>query len=170
MKGIGVLLKKKNIVLESQIHGGKSTTKYRSGTPAVALIASFAKALRLSLENLEEHYNDVLNKNKNLQKFLEKFEDVSINHNDYCLPHILNISILNVKPETFQHAMEEYEIYLSTQSACSSGGPSSAVLAFTKDERKATTSIRISLSHLTTEEELEKFKEAFSKCYEKLHI
>ena len=47
LKGIGILLKKPNIDFEPLIHGGKSTTKYRSGTPAVALIASVAKALRL---------------------------------------------------------------------------------------------------------------------------
>ena len=49
MKGIGALIKKENIVIEPLIHGGKSTTKDRSGTPATPLIVSTAKALRLSL-------------------------------------------------------------------------------------------------------------------------
>ena len=47
IKGIGLLIKKEKILLEPLIHGGKSTTVYRSGTPAVALIVSLAKALRL---------------------------------------------------------------------------------------------------------------------------
>ena len=43
----GVLLKKKNIELDNLIHGGKSTTKYRSGTSATPLIVSFAKLVKL---------------------------------------------------------------------------------------------------------------------------
>ena len=42
MKGVGCLIKKESIILESLIHGGKSTTVFRSGTPATALIVSLA--------------------------------------------------------------------------------------------------------------------------------
>lgn len=170
IKGIAALLIKKNVQVVPLIHGGKSTTKYRSGTPTVALIASLAKALRLALEDIKEKKEKVQEKNEELVKFLQDFEDVSINHNEFCLPHMLNISLKNIKPETFQHAMEEYDIYLSTQSACSSGGPSGAVYAFTQDEEKAKSSVRISLSYLTTEEELEKFKEAFKEIHHHLKM
>ena len=51
MKGVGCLIKKENITVEPIIHGGKSTTVFRSGTPATPLIASFAKALRLAYED-----------------------------------------------------------------------------------------------------------------------
>lgn len=170
IKGIGVLIKKENVRLEPIIHGGKSTTKYRSGTPAPALIASLAKALRLALINLDEKYDKVLKINNILQKELSKYEDVSINHNNYCLPHMLNVSVIGIKPETFLHALEEYDIYISTQSACSNGGISKAVYSFTKDEKKALSSIRISLSAFTTEEEINKFLEGFSLCYKKLHL
>ena len=40
LKGIGLLIKKEKIVIEPLIHGGKSTTIYRSGTPALPLIVS----------------------------------------------------------------------------------------------------------------------------------
>ena len=43
----GVLIKRKNIELNNLIHGGKSTTKYRSGTSVTPLIASFAKLVKL---------------------------------------------------------------------------------------------------------------------------
>ena len=45
--GIGALIRKKNIDITPLLHGGESTTKVRSGTPALALITSFAKNLRL---------------------------------------------------------------------------------------------------------------------------
>lgn len=167
VKGIGALIKKEKIELEPSIHGGKSTTKYRSGTPAPALIASFAKALRLAYENIK-HNAHIERLNQDLCSFLEPYKNVAINHNAYCLGHILNISVLGVKPETFQHALEQYDIYISTQSACSSSTHSSAVMAFTNSDEKASSSVRISLSHLTTQEEIESFKKAFDLCYQKL--
>lgn len=47
----GVLIKRKNIDLKSLIHGGKSTTKYRSGTSATPLIVSFSKLVRLKYKS-----------------------------------------------------------------------------------------------------------------------
>lgn len=171
IKGIGALIKKKKIRIAPIIHGGKSTTIYRSGTPPVALIASFSKALRLALENLDEKYKYVESLNNDLCNFLSHYQDVKINHNLYCLPHMLNISILKIKPETFQHALETYDIYLSTQSACASGSSSSrAVLAFTNDLDRASSSIRISLSEKTTKEEIDQYKKAFDVCYKQLHL
>ena len=171
LKGIGALIKNKNISLEPIIHGGRSTTSYRSGTPAAPLIVSLAKALRLSLEDLDRKYQHVLDLNLKLREELENYDQVTINSTENSLPYVLNISVLNAKPETFQHALEEYEVYISTQTACSAkGNPSKAVYAVTKDEKKAVTSLRISLSSLTTDKEIDKFLEAFNKCYEELSL
>ena len=169
MKGIGALIKREGLVIDPLIHGGKSTTVFRSGTPATPLIVSLAKALRLAYENYEEKYNKVVELNKYLIDKLSKL-DISINSNEYCLPHIVNLSIKNIKPETMQHALEEYDIYISTQTACSKGEYSKAVYAVTRDKDKATHSIRISLSYLTTYEELDKFIEVFSKLLDSLNI
>lgn len=171
LKGIGGLIKKDGISLEPLIHGGKSTTVYRSGTPTVALIASFAKALRLVLEDSEKKYKHVLQLNNKLKEQLEKYDGVFINSNDNCIPHMLNLSIIGVKPETMLHALEEDDIYISTQSACSSSNAKSkAVLAITHDEKRASSSIRISLSYLTTELEVETFLKVFDKCYNRLKL
>ena len=169
IKGIGVLLKKNKIVLESLIHGGKSTSIYRSGTPTLPLIVSLSKALRLAYQDINNKYKHVENLNKYLKEKLKKYDKVRINSNSYSIPHILNISVLGVKPETMLHALEEYEIYISTQSACSNTNTSSkAVLAITNDEERAKSSIRISIAYLTTKEEIDYFLECFDKCYNKL--
>ena len=169
LKGIGALIKKENIELTPIIHGGKSTTIYRSGTPALPLIVSLSKALRLAYEDLDIPYIEKLN--NRLKDKLKEYEMVRINSNEYSIPQILNISILGVKPETFQHALEEYDIYISTQSACSAGNPiSKAVFEVTKNELQAKSSIRISISYKTTEEEIDKFLIAFDACYNKLMI
>ena len=169
MKGVGILIKREGLVIDPLIHGGKSTTVFRSGTPATPLIVSLAKALRLAYEDFGEKYEKVVGLNRYLIDKLSKL-DVSINSNKYCLPHIVNLSIKNIKPETMQHALEEYDIYISTQTACSKGEYSKAVYAVTKDKNKATHSIRISLSHLTTYEELDKFIDVFSKLLISLNI
>lgn len=170
LKGIGCLIKKEKVNLEPLIHGGKSTTKFRSGTPAVALIASMSKALRLAHMNIEEQYRHVKNLKLKLIDHLSSYPDVTINTNEYCLPHILNISVLFAKPETFLHALEQYQVYISTQSACSNNTISRAVLELTKDEKRAEHSLRISLSILTTTEEIEAFIKAFDKCYQNLKL
>lgn len=171
MKGIGVLIKKEKVELTPLIHGGKSTTIYRSGTPCLPLIVSLSKALRLALEDLDKKYNKVLELNNYLKTSIKDFKDVYINSNEYSIPHILNISTLNIKPETMLHAFEEDDIYISTQSACSSSKAiSSSVLALTRDEKKASSSFRVSLSYLTTKDEIDLFIKAFQKNIERLRI
>ena len=167
MKGIGALIKKESIVIEPLIHGGKSTTKERSGTPPTALIVSMAKALRIAYENFEQKRKIVQEHNLFVRKELQK-EHIKINSPKNAIPHILNISIENIKPETMLHALEEQEIYISTKTACSTTQESEAVLALTKDKEAAAHSLRISISHLTTKEELMTFVKALGKARSEL--
>ena len=168
LKGIGCLVKKQGIELTPIIHGGKSQTIYRSGTPTLALMVSFAKALKLVLEDFNKKYAYVNNLKNELVKGLKNIGGVTINSNNNCVPHIVNISIFGVKPETMLHALEEKEIYVSTKTACSSdSGISLSVYTLTKNEDLAKSSLRISLSYLTTFEEIEIFiKTLREKCRE----
>lgn len=169
LKGSGILYKREKVELEPLIHGGKSTTAYRSGTPAVAEIVCFAKALRLIYDGFHEKYKQVKELNRYLRDELEGLAKVHINSPKDAIPHIVNISVPGIKPETLLHALEEEEIYVSTQSACSSGKKASrAVFAVTKNENLATSSIRISLSYLTKKEELETFIHVLKQKIEEL--
>ena len=169
MKGCGALYKREGLVIDPLIHGGKSTTIFRSGTPATPLIASFAKALRLVYEDFEKKDKYVHELNDYFIDKLSKL-DISINSNSYCVPQVVNLSIKGIKPETMQHALEEYEIYISTQTACSSGDYSRAVYAVTHSKEKASHSIRISLSYKTTYEEIDDFIDVFSRLIIDLNI
>lgn len=169
LKGIGCLVKKENINLVPLIHGGKSQTVYRAGTPPVALMVSLAKALRLVLMDLDNNIKYVEELRKKLISGLKKIDSVIINSNDYCVPHIINFSVLNIKPETLLHSLEEDEIYLSTKTACSSSEDLSlSVLELTKDEEKAKSSLRISLSVLTKYNEIDYFLEKLKEKIERL--
>ena len=168
MKGIGALIKKENIVIEPLIHGGKSTTINRSGTPPTALIVSMAKALRIVYENFDQKRKVVKEYNLFLRENLKK-QHIKINSPENATPYIINISIENIKPETMLHALEKNEIYISTKTACSTSLESESVLAITKDKDSASHSLRISISHLTTKEELIKFLEIFIKIRNELN-
>ena len=169
LKGVGCLIKKQNIEIEPLIHGGKSQTNYRSGTPALPLMVSCAKALRLALTDLEKNYDYVKELNSYLKKQLIDIDGIVINSNESCIPHIVNISILGIKPETMLHALEEYGIYISTKTACSKDSDDSLTLtALGKDSSISGHSIRISLSHLTTYEEINSFVDNLKICIKKL--
>lgn len=170
LKGVGCLIKNKNIKIKPLIYGGKSTTVYRSGTPAVALIASLAKALRLVYEDFDNRYNYVKGLNSYLREELSKIDGVHINSSLESSPYILNISIKNIKSEVMLHALESEDIYISTQTACSKGGSSIGVFEITKNEDYALHSLRISLSYLTTEEELDVFLKVFKEQMRKLDL
>lgn len=169
IKGIGCLIKKENIVIDPLIHGGKSTSIYRSGTPAIGLIISLSKALRLMYVDLDSKIDYVKTLNNYLKEKLEKIEQIHINSTKNSIPHILNISVLNIKPETMQHALEIEDIYISTQTACSTNNSvSKAVYTITKNEDYAAHSLRISLSHLTTKKEIDTFVEVLIKKIKEL--
>lgn len=168
IKGIGALIKKEKINLTPLIHGGKSTTIFRSGTPTTNLIASMAKALRLAYQNIDEDIKHIQKLNDKIKENLKNYKDVYINSTENSIPHILNVSIIGIKPETMLHALEQDDIYISTQSACSTGNTSTAVMAITNDIEKASSSIRVSISRKTTEEEIDKFLQSFEKNYKKL--
>lgn len=170
-KGVGILIKKENVDLLPLIHGGKSTTPYRSGTPALPLIASMSKALRIATTDFEKKRAHVQELNHYLKQQLSQIPFVTINSTEASIPHILNISVDGMKPETMVHALESKDIYISTQSACSTNkNPSLPVLTITNDIKRASSSLRISLSYLTTKEECDVFLTIFETQVQKLKI
>ena len=168
LKGIGLLIKKDNIVIDNLIHGGKSTTIYRSGTPALPLICSLMKSLELVIPNIDKNYEYVSSLSRKIKDKLKKYDNIHINSTENSIPYIINFSVIGVKPETFIHTMEEEDIYLSTKSACSTSDISLSVDSIYHNREISMSSIRISLSYKNTEEEIDKFIKAFDKIYNKL--
>ena len=157
-KGIALLIKKEKINLSPMINGGDSQTIYRAGTPALPLIASFAKALRLALEDQPKAYLKVKEINNYLRDELSKLDSVTINSKLDSSPYILNFSIKGIKPETMIHKLESYDVYLSTKTACSSKEDySKSIYELTKDKEISKTSLRLSLSKDNTMEEAKEF-------------
>ena len=166
LNGSGLLVKKKHLVIEPQIHGGGSTTPYRSGTPALGLAVSIETALRLALEGQNERVAQIAALNRRLRTELGKYPAVRFNSPENAVPHILNLSVSGVKGTVFQRELGNHGVCVSVKSACSTEGtPSKAVYAVSHDRKNALSSWRISLSHLTTEAEITEFLQIFDRCY-----
>ena len=167
-KGIGLLYKSNMIKIAPLIYGSGKSNLLKPGTPPLPLIASLSKAIRLANEGLEKKERFVELLNDKIVMALEKYPNIKINKTKYSIPQILNISVLDVMPESLVHALDKNEIYVSTNTACSSGELSSSVMALYNDLNRAKHTIRISLSYITTTEEINRFLEVFKKEYEKL--
>lgn len=168
-KGIGFLYKNSKVNIVPLIHGSGKFNDLRNGTPPLPLIVAMSKACRIALKDLESKEIKVKKLNERICLELEKYDGILINKTKYSIPHILNISFKNIRPETFIHAMEDDEIYLSTNTACSSGDLSTSVMALYGDKKRAMSTIRISLSYVTTNEEITKFLNIFKLRYNQLN-
>ena len=166
-KGIGFLYKSSMIKVTPLLYGS-TKENINPGTPPLPLIAALSKAVRLANENLEKKERFVTLLNEKIVNTLSKYPNILFNKTKYSIPHILNISIMDVMPEVMVHALANHEIYVSSNTACSSGEVSNAVLAVYNDLNRAKHTIRISLSHVTTTEEINRFLEVFKEEYEKL--
>lgn len=169
LNGFGGLLKKKDMVLEPLINGGASTTIYRSGTPVIGQICALERALELTFDNFKKRYEYVNKLNEKLRSKLLSYDNVKINTVSKNNPYILNVSVNGIKAVDFKKKLEEYGICISIKSACTvTITPSRIVMSMTHDRKRAFASWRISLSHLVTEEDIDKFLEIFDKCYKEM--
>ena len=122
----------------------------------------------ISAQEMVREVNNYRDNNKKIVEHLKKYPKILINNTNNSIPNMLNISLMDIKPETFVHALEKHEVYVSSNTACASGKISNAVLGIYNDKVRALTTIRISLSYLTTNEEIEEFLNIFDEVYEKL--
>jgi len=168
--GIGVLVKREGVVLEPLIHGGTSTTIYRSGTPTLSLAAATYKALEIAMQEMDKRLKTVRELQNYVLDALKLLPKVRINSpldTSNVSPYILNISVPGIKGTYFQRALDRHGICVSVKSACSTEhAPSRPVMAISRDKKNALCSWRISFSHLTTTQEIDIFLTAFKNITE----
>lgn len=167
-KGIGFLYKSSMVKITPIKYGSGKTNEHNPGTPPLPLIAALSKAIRISQTDLEKRERFVNLLNEKIVASLEKYPNIVINKTKYSIPQILNISIMDVMPEVMLHALDKYEVYLSTNTACASGEVSHSIMAIYNDLKRAKHTLRISLSYVTTTEEVNKFIKIFGEVYDSL--
>ena len=167
LNGSGLLLKREKLAMEPLIHGGASASLYRSGTPPIGLTAALALALEKATAAQPERIAYVRTLNDQLRTALTAYSRVQINSAAHTVPHTL--SVQGVRGSAFAQALDARGVCVSVKSACSvEGTPSRAVFAVSRDKQRAMNSFRLSLSHLTTQEELTRFLTQFDACYKEL--
>lgn len=161
LKGIGALLRKTHLNLEPVIHGGRSTSLFRGGTPPAPLIHSLAYALELAYRDFEKKLSHIKDIHQYLRAQLsENIRHAVINYKE-AIPQILNVSFTDLDATTLHKELSKRQIYISTQTACHSDASfSTTVKRLTGSDRRAETSVRISLSHLTKKVEIDQLIDA----------
>ena len=161
---IGILVKRKELGLKPLILGGRSTTVFRSGTPNTASIVASSVALEKAIGNLDDRYEYVKKLNEDIVAFLENHRQIHINNNDKSVPYTINFSVKGVSSHRVVDLLNSKGVYVSSKtSCCPLEAPSKLVYAATKDNSLAASSIRLSLSYLTTEDEILEFKRIFDE-------
>ena len=159
LKGSGILVKKNSTQLLPLITGGQQEFNLRAGTSNVPTNIVLAKTIRLALEDLDKKSEHVRMLNQMLRNYFLNLEHAHINSPINASPYIVNVSLLDYKPETLIHALEELGIYISTKSACTTkkNTISRTLKAMNSSDAIGNAALRISLSHTMKEADIEYF-------------
>ena len=168
-RGTGVLYKKEGKMLDPLHDGGGQEKSLRSGTENLPAIAGMAKAVRLLLENEQEKAAREAAIKEKIVNYLQDKPGITIFSpvNENFAPHILCFALEGIRGETLVHTLEEYDIYTSTTSACSSTkvDQASTLVAMHVDDKIATSAIRLSFDESNTLAEADEFIRVFDKIY-----
>ncbi len=158
-KGIGFLYIKEGTKILPYIMGGGQQGGMRSGTENVPAIAGMAQAVKNIYENLEEDRQRMYELRDQVIDGVSSIEGVQINGmpERQGAPHIISISVKNVRAEVLLHSLEEKNIYVSSGSACASNKNtvSDTLRAIGLDKEYLDSTIRVSLSVFNTKEDIE---------------
>ena len=169
LRGVGFVYIKEGKKITPLLTGGGQEKEMRSTTENVAGIAATAKALRLAMENQEAFASKTQQMKEVIRKELANYPDVTIfSGEDHFAAHILTFGIKGVRGEVVVHAFEEFDIYISTTSACSSkaGKPAGTLIAMGVDKSIAQTAVRLSLDLENDMSQVEQFLTKFKLIYE----
>lgn len=167
LKGQGLLLIDNKDKLEPIVHGGGQEYGIRSGTVNLPMNVSLVKAIALALDDLNDRNHRMRHFNNELRQFFKKYKGVYINSPEDGAPQILNVAFPGVKGEVLVNAFSKSDIMVSTTSACSSkrGKLNEVLMAMEIADNKIEGSIRLSFGDLTTEDDINHFKEKFEIIY-----
>lgn len=153
VKGAGALFTRKGVRLAPHIFGGGQEKDIRPGTEPLPAIAAFYGAVEelstaQSLKKLTALRDGFVS-------VLSALDGVVINSSADSLPYIVNISLPHLPSEAVLNFLSSRDVYVSSGSACAKGHQSPVLTAAGLEKERVDSSLRISLSRFTTEQELE---------------
>ena len=170
-KGVGVLYLRPGVEIEPLVHGGKQEHGLRAGTENVAAIVGMGKAAELAATTARDGTRIV-----ELRDLLEAGIRRAIpgavlnGHRDRRLPNTLNMTLPDLRGESLVVALDQRGIALSSGSACKAGSPepTHVLMAMGRSEEDAHCSVRFSLSHATTRDDIDDTLEALDQVLEEM--
>ena len=168
-KGIGALVKRRNVSIQPLFWGGGQEQELRPGTLPVPLIVGFAAAADLAHADLETRQDQLATlRNQLWQGLKSRHPQVRLNGAaEPRLAHNLNITIPDVSGVRLHRCLKR-SLACSSGSACSRGQPSHALQAIGLSRREAEASLRLSLGRTTTVAEIHRAVHAISACITQL--
>ncbi len=172
-KGCGLLYIGDGVRIVSPVYGGGQQRGIRSGTENVPGISGMALAAKMLYEKLDEDTAKLYELKKYFIENALKTDGISINGltaegpagAEGTAPHIISVSVKDVRAEVLLHSLEDKGIYVSAGSACSTHKrtPSATLTSIGLDKGLLESTVRISMSVLTTREEIDETLKALSE-------
>ncbi|MCM3126230.1 cysteine desulfurase family protein [Paenibacillus provencensis] len=169
-KGVGLLYIRSGLELTPLMSGGSQEQGRRAGTENIPLIVGMSKAMRLARERQPELKARLERLQILLLEEISQHPEWVLNSSEEGAPHIVHFSYPGMKAEVMLHTLEQLDIIVSTQSACSSKQaiPSRVLLGMGKSEAIADSGIRISLGDQHTEKDILQLIQAMRQMKERL--
>ena len=171
-KGVGFLYVKKNrLELNPLIHGGKQEQGLRGGTENVLGIIAMAAALEDSMTHMEERNRRIRYMRNRLLNCLLQDDGTFVNGSLYDrVASNINIRIKGVKGQDVVAMADQFGICISAGSACNEGTatPSHVLKAIGLTDEQALSSIRITVGHENTIEDIDYACEILPKIIKRL--
>ena len=157
-KGVGALYCRRGIALSNLIEGGAQERGKRAGTENIPGIVGMAAALKDACDHLDENYEKVSKMRDRLIEGLSKIPHSALNGDPVNrLPGNVSFCFEGIEGESLLLYLDAKGVCASSGSACTSGSldPSHVLLAIGRVHDVAHGSLRLSLSHYNTEEEVD---------------
>ncbi|MBJ7886383.1 aminotransferase class V-fold PLP-dependent enzyme, partial [Bacillaceae bacterium HSR45] len=128
------------------------------------------KAINNAVKQTDELHQKLTSYQQQIREMVQSYPGVKINSPKDAAPQIINIGFPGVKGEVLVNAFSKQDIMVSTTSACSSkrGKLNEVLLAMGISEKQIEGSIRISMGQMTTQKDIDSFKEKFEMIYEEV--
>lgn len=172
VKQSGCLYKHKSVTLKPLINGGGQELGIRSGTENVTALLSFATMLqKVQADRKSQGERQHLMLNKLYATLSQNLPNIFLNgHPDKRLPNNLNICIPHLDGERLVMELDEAGVLAATGSACTASNdePSHVLLAIGLSKEDASSSLRLTIGRVTTEEQIEKAANIIVDCVQKV--
>ena len=170
-KGVGALYVRKGVELEALIHGGKQERGLRAGTENVPAIVGMGRAADLAPDRVASGDRLAELRDRLEEKIRRLVPGASLNGDrDNRLPNTLNLTLPGLRGESLVVALDQHGIALSSGSACKTGNPdpTHVLIAMGRAPESAHCAVRFSLSHHTTDEDIDATVNALAEVLEEM--